>query len=311
MGTRAWTRRPERMRTPAGAKVGVMMATALLAVGLSSTPAIAAGSIGSSDLNDLFTGSADSGTLDREVAPQADLPGWKHIFADDFTKDAVVGTWANTCSPDDIVYTGAEGQKWRTYPSCYTDTFGGNPYRSDEVLSVENGVLNFDLHTVDGRPAGANPSPLIDGSRQSQTYGRYSMRMRVDSSMMTGYYIAGLLWPESENWPADGEINFPEGELSGTVRGYHHFAIPDATPNSQAVASESSAVFTDWHTYTVEWTPTVVRMIVDNDVVLESTYGVPSTPMRWQLQVETTKNLTVNDGNLEIDWVSAWAYDGA
>ncbi|NLG55631.1 MAG: family 16 glycosylhydrolase [Rhodococcus sp.] len=241
--------------------------------------------------------------------PTGNLPGWRHIFADDFTLDAPTGSWANDCSPDNIVYTGAQGQKWRTYPRCYRDTYQQRPYRPDAVLSVRNGVLDFHLRRVDGIPAGANPSPLIDGVSQYQTYGRYSARMRVTKPGMSEYYVAWLLWPQSERWPVDGEFDFPEGPLNATAGGFHHYAGAGSCVGCQAVAIDVGARFTDWHTYTIEWSPGRIRYLLDDAVVLDSTDWVPSGPMRWQLQTETNGNGNSN-GNLEVDWVSVWAYNG-
>ncbi|MFF0817433.1 ricin-type beta-trefoil lectin domain protein [Rhodococcus sp. NPDC003318] len=243
------------------------------------------------------------------AAPRGNLPGWRQIFVDDFTKAAAVGTWANACDPDKIVYTGAEGRKWRTYPSCYLDTYQKRPYRPDQVLSVANGVLNFHLHPVDGLPAGANPSPLIDGNSQYQTFGRYSARFKVDSPDLSEYYVAWLLWPQSERWPQDGEFDFPEGGLAGTAGGFHHYSgAGSCVGGCQELATDIGARFTDWHTYTIEWSPGRIRYLLDDRVVLDSTAWVPSTPMRWQLQTETNGNGS-HSGNLLVDWVSVWARD--
>lgn len=82
------------------------------------------------------------------TAPKGDLPGWKFAFADDFTRSAATGSWDNGADPNKIVYVGAQGQQWRTYPSTYTDTYQHRPYRPAEVLSVGDGMLQFDLHNV-------------------------------------------------------------------------------------------------------------------------------------------------------------------
>ncbi|MET0701832.1 MAG: carbohydrate-binding domain-containing protein [Mycobacterium sp.] len=237
------------------------------------------------------------------TAPTADLAGWKHIFADDFTKTAAVGSWANPTDNNRIVYTGAQGQQWRTYPATYLDTYQHRPYRADQVLSVANGTLVFDLHNVDGQPAGANPSPIIANGSQYQTYGRYSARLRVDTAGLSEYYAAWLLWPQSEQWPLDGEMDLPEGALSGTASGFHHFA---RTAGGQ-VGIDTGAKFTDWHVYTIEWSPGRVRMLVDDVEVLNSTQNVPTKPMRWQLQTETNGSGT-HRGKLLVDWVSVWSY---
>lgn len=247
-----------------------------------------------------------------QTVPRANIGHWKHIFYDDFTKNAALGSWGEDWNPHKVVYTGAQGQQWLAYPKSYVDTYDKRPYRSDAVLSVRDGILNFYLHNVDGQPAGANPSPLISDGSMYQTYGRYSARFKVDSSNLSEYYVAWLLWPQSEVWPDDGEIDFPEGHLNGSVSGFHHYAgagsYGGCRPNCQEQANVPANVkFTDWHTYTIEWSPGRIKMIVDDTVVLNSTNHVPSGPMRWQLQTETKGNGT-NKGNLMLDWVSVWSY---
>ncbi|WP_415975667.1 ricin-type beta-trefoil lectin domain protein [Rhodococcus sp. 077-4] len=244
------------------------------------------------------------------AAPTGDLPGWKQIFVDEFTTPSATGSWANSCDPAKIVYTGSEGQQWRTYPSCYPDTYDKRPYRPDAVLSTDNGALEYHLGQVDGMPAGASISPVIGGEGQYQTYGRYTARFRVDSPDLSEYYAAWLLWPRSENWPYDGEFDFPEGSLSGNVGGFHHFSGDGSCADGcKEPATDIGAKFTDWHTYTMEWSPGRIRYILDDTVVLDSTDHVPSTPMRWELQTET-KGDGDSQGNLILDWVSVYSWTG-
>jgi len=239
------------------------------------------------------------------AAPVADLAGWQHIFADNFTRDAALGSWANPSDPSKIVYLGNGGQQWLTYPQTFTDTYQHRPYRADQVLSVANGTLDFYLHNVDGQPAGANPCPILANGSPYQTYGRYSARLKVDTAALSEYHIAFLLWPQSEQWPRDGEEDFPEGALSSTSGAFAHYAR--AAGGQDAV--NTGEAFTNWHVYTIEWLPGHVRFYLDDDLVLDSTRYVPRTPMRWQLQVETD-GYGANSGHLLVDWVSVWSYSG-
>lgn len=301
-------------------RLGVAVA-ALTALGVAAAPVASAQItlpqglewVGSSDVGSSVTGSLGGAVSGTESAPRAPLSGWKEIFVDDFTTDAPVGSFANEgCNnPRKVVYTGAEGTRWTAYPECYLDTFNKFPYRADEVLSVHDGALDYDLHEVDGKRAGANLSPIINGNDQGQTYGRYSARIRTDHAYITGYRLAMLLWPESEVWPEDGELNFPEGELTGPIRGYHHFAEPGATPNSQAISEYEYSNYTNWRVVTTEWTPTTVRFLLDGKVLHEGTRGVPNTPMRWQLQLESSLYPELGDGHFYVDWVTVHSWDGA
>lgn len=250
---------------------------------------------------------SDTSSPSGQPVPIGDLPGWKQIFYDDFTKDAAPGSWGSECDHGRIAYTGAQGQKWKSYPKCFTDTYQKRPYRADSVLSVKDGVLNFYLHPVDGQPAGANPSPVINDTSQYQTYGRYTTRLKVDNPDLSEYHIAWLLWPQSGKWPDDGEEDYPESALSDTIGGFHHYAGKGACVGCQDKAI-TNAMFTSWHTFTIEWRPGNIKYILDDKVVLNSNNWVPTTPMRWQLQTET-KGYGSHSGNLMVDWVAAYKYD--
>ncbi|TXG92407.1 glycosyl hydrolase family 16 [Rhodococcus rhodnii] len=259
------------------------------------------------------TGSAGGAVSGTQPAPRVPIPGWREVFVDDFTTDAPTGSFANAdCgNPNAIVYTGTEDTRWRTYPECYLDTYNRNPYRADEVLSVHDGVLDHHLREVDGRRAGANLSPVLHGDDQGQVYGRYSARIKVSHPMITGYRLAMLLWPQSENWPEDGEINFPEGPLTGPIFGFHHWAEPGATPNSQDLSDVDPSTYNDWRVVTIEWTPWAVRFLLDDRVLLESNRGIPTTPMRWQLQLESSLYPAIGGGHFYVDWVTVHSWDGA
>jgi hypothetical protein len=249
-----------------------------------------------------------SGNPSGVSVPTADLPGWHNIFWDDFTLDAPIGSFASASDPSKIVYTGAQGQKWQAYPQTYLDSYQNRPYRSDAVLSVSNSCLDFYLHNVDGIPAGANPSPVITGTSREVLYGRFSTRFRVTNNTLSEYYVAWMV-VDANNYPMDGEEDWPEGNLNGNVSGFHH--APRAlgsTVYDQIVANvPAGTVFTDWHTYTHEWTPGRMRFLLDDVVVLDSTQWVPTGASRWQLQTETN-GFGTHQGHLECDWVSVWAY---
>ena len=305
-----------------GVNIGTSPVTASAWTDYTATAPIGAGThtIGISLINPLWFGCsrvlyvdtisvvAASVTTSPDVlttAPVNNLPGWTHIFADDFTRDAALGSWANPSDPNRVVYVGAGGQQWLTYPQTYTDTYQHRPYRPDQVLSVSNGALDFYLHNVDGKPAGANPSPVLPSGTVYQTYGRYSARLKVDTPTLSEYHIAFLLWPKSELWPTDGEEDFPEGALSSTSHAYAHYARSTGGQNGV----DTGVAFTDWHVYTLEWLPGHARFYLDDDLVLDSTKFVPAKPMRWQLQTETDGN-GKNSGHLLVDWVSIWSYAG-
>lgn len=251
------------------------------------------------------TGSSASGV----PMPTGDLGGgkWKLAFADDFTKDAPLGSFKSESDAGKIVYTGATGTKWVAYPETYKDTYQKRPYMSGDILSVHDGVLDFYLHPVNGQPAGANPSPLINGQSQYQTYGRYSARFKVvpTKGNMSEYYAAWLLWPTNDSDYQCAESDYPEGSFDSEPGGFHHYGCN----GDQDSIDTQGAKYTDWHTYTQEWEPGKRTYYVDDKVVGTSTNQVWDKEQRWQLQTETNGDGT-SEGHVLVDWAVVWTYGG-
>jgi beta-glucanase (GH16 family) len=202
-------------------------------------------------------------------------------------------------------------------------------------MSISGGIMNMYIHTSNGICMTAVPEPIIPnrandsvggptGSEDGQTYGMYSVRMKTDP--VPGYLTAFLLWPDSENQPQNGEIDFPNTGLdSNDIYAFLHYE--GDTNGSQAGFSSPNTPETSWHTYTIEWTPTYVNFLIDGKSIGEydsqtpgfSQAKIPDTPMHWVLQTESTLGAgTATDlvppspstsGNLQVDWVSVWSYD--
>lgn len=229
---------------------------------------------------------ASSGT----AAPVGDLPGWRQVLVDDFATDVPVGGFPGP----------AYGARWTGYAGAH-DTSGAGTYAPDRVVSVRDGVLDLFLRTEDGTALVAAPVPLRDGVWGGWTYGRYSVRYRADA--VPGYKTAWLLWPDSDDW-AEGEVDFPEGDLDGTVHGFVH--RPGA-PQENALAVDTGVRATEWHTATVEWLPSGVRFLLDGTVV-GSTDVSPDRPMHLVLQTETAGGTppAAAAGHVQVDWVALY-----
>jgi hypothetical protein len=229
-----------------------------------------------------------------------DLPGWKYIFGDSFEKNAPSGQFLSTY------------RNWKAYDTGWPDTSRRGMYDTNQ-LSVQNGVMNIAMNTgADGKPRTAVPFPLINGRNSAdetnQTYGRYEVRFRADQ--VQGYKTAFLLWPKSEVWPRDGEIDFPEGSVTGTIEAFMH--RQGASHGGDQAAFSTNTTYAGWHTAVIEWAPNVVRFLLDGQVVGQTTQRIPNTPMHWVLQTET--NLSGDpipahaSGNVQIDYVKVWKY---
>lgn len=242
-----------------------------------------------------------------ETVPIGDLPGWHQTFVDDFTVNAPLGSWG-TQDPQQVVYTGDHGGKWVEYPDGWPSTYtNGKPgYQPAKVLSVHDGVLDFYLHNINKLPSGANPSPLVTGTSQYQTYGRYAARLKADTGL-TNYHAAWLLWPVDDANGGCAESDFPEGGLASTVSGFAHNSTNCSSYTTQDAFNTATTFNGGWHTYVQEWGPGFRKYYIDGTLIGTSTTRVWSQTERWQLQTEPDGKANTA-GHLLVDWVAAYSY---
>jgi hypothetical protein len=247
-------------------------------------------------------GVASAGSPDPsgQPMPRGSLPGWRQVFADDFTGSVPLGR-----------FPAAVRSTWRgTYRDGTLDTAKTGAYMPTQVVSIGHGLLNIHLHTSHGVPLGAALVPTIPGATGrggGQRYGRYVVRFRTDP--VPGYKIAMLLWPDSGVWPRDGEIDFPEGNLNSVVTGYVHHQNGTSTLDEDNFATPVLAAHR-WHTAAINWTPGRVTLQLDGRTIGVSRTRVPDTPMHLVIQAETYTDGTIPPpgaaGNVQIDWLAVY-----
>jgi len=224
--------------------------------------------------------------------PIGDVTGWRQVFADDFTKQVRPGHFRQALSG-----------RWHAYTDGSADTSKHGVYMTSKVVSVHDGVLDFYLHSENHVPMGAALVPALP----TMLYGRYIIRFKADP--LPGYKLVCLLWPDSEVWPRDGEIDFPEGDLNGKIWLFAHHQ--DALSGGDQEAYSTTKKFPTWHTAVITWSPAKIVFVLDGVKVGSSTTQVPRTPMHWVLQAETTLNGTSPPdnaaGHVLVDWLTAYA----
>lgn len=230
-----------------------------------------------------------------DTAPVGDLPGWRQVFLDRF--DA---------APDNARYS-SYPEPWGDTRYKQGDTANGGVYSGLTRCAVSGGILTITLgRDASGKPRSVAFCPRINGTATEQLYGRYAIRFRA--AMAVGWKTAWLLWPKSEVWPRDGEIDFPEGNLNGTISGFMH--RQGATQGSDQYAASTTARYTDWHTAVIEWKPGSCEFLLDGVSVGKTTSRVPNTAMRWVIQSETALDgsIPAAAASIEVDWLAVWAY---
>jgi len=191
---------------------------------------------------------------------------------------------------------------WKPYTGRTTDDVGQH---DPDNLSVSDGTLK--LTSRGDTSAGME---WLGG----QQYGRWEARVR--SQRGNGYGPVLLLWPDSEHWPEDGEIDImeiPKGD-----RKKASFTVHWGEDNSQDGGS-AQADFTQWHTFAVEWSPDHIIGYVDGKQIYETTKKAanPPGPMHFVIQqdigpygddwIPARDDSTPGTCTFEVDWVRIYA----
>ena len=243
----------------------------------------------------------------------SDLPGWRLIFTDDFTQDVPLGQ-----------FPGAVSQRWGAYPTTYKDTSKHGTYDPAGTISIANSVMTIHLFsTPDGIVHVAAPVPYIRPPTRSakwpgQIYGRYATRARFPDAL-PGFKVAWMLWPDKgtnttgspSGTGGNGEIDWPEHNLSQMTATSAFLHPQDATVNDDQYQCSTDRDLQNWHTYVVEWSPNLCRFLCDGEEIGRITERVPYTSMHWVIQCETAlsggKPAADVEGDIELDWVGVWA----
>ena len=235
--------------------------------------------------------SPDAPPTQPVAMPVGNLPHFQQEFTDDFTTNLAEGS-----------FPGSYVNKWTSY-NGFPDSRNKGDYNQG-IISMHDGMMDLDTKVVNGRVQGAAPTPLLNGARGGQVYGKYTVRFKADS--MIGVSAAWLLWPDSNEWN-DGEIDFPEGAFNGPFWAFNH-CIGNPSVNCDYLNTQTN--YSNWHTTSVEWTPASVKFILDGVTLLTSTSNVPRTAMHWVLQTESNADTATVGGHVYIDWVAMYKYVG-
>ena len=142
-----------------------------------------------------------------------------------------------------------------------------------------------------------------------QLYGRWEVRARTQKAV--GYGDVLILWPDAEDFPQGGEVDFME--IPKPERNEYNFNLHFGADNSQN-GTKVAGDFTQWHNYAVEWTPDHVAGFVDGQEVFRTTerHQIPPRPMHLTMQqdigpydnwIPPRDATTPAEVSFQIDWV--------
>ncbi len=145
--------------------------------------------------------------------------------------------------------------------------------------------------------------------RMDQTYGRFEFRVRTqaDPSATTSGVV--LTWPQSENWPIDGESDMYETR-SNPTRNYFQSAVHYSSTNQQ-VLFRSNVDATQWHTVIMDWTATSISLYRDGVLIGRTTNpsAIPHVPQHLCLQLDAVDaNRLSQPVRMYVDYVKVYTF---
>jgi hypothetical protein len=179
--------------------------------------------------------------------------GWKLVGGDEFNGDGLSGDW------------GAYDGKGH----------GGNGRREPEKVSVTGGNLVISGDS-DGNTGGVS-------YKKGQKFGKWEMRAKFPAGDKQ-YHPVLILWPDAENWPEGGEIDFAEtNSAAKDVSFFLHY-----NPSNSQVSDNKDLDITQWHNYAVEWVDGRITGYIDGQKWFESTNGdtMPPGKMHPTIQLD-------------------------
>jgi DNA-binding SARP family transcriptional activator/beta-glucanase (GH16 family) len=209
---------------------------------------------------------------------------------------------------------GADEFSTGTFPdparwSLYTVTDPNGASWSPAAIHVVDGELRIVGHGTNPTGAGNVSGGMCwCGEDGNQLYGKWQVRAKFDAGAGYGPVIG--LWPKSEN-ASDGFVTF--GQLFQPDRRNMKCFAYWAGGSGQGTLTGD---FTGWHTYTVEWRASSVKIFIDHTLVYDSAHTpgfvAPQEPMHLVLQqmvgprgdgVPAPDATTPEQVVMHIDWV--------
>jgi Glycosyl hydrolases family 16 len=176
--------------------------------------------------------------------------------------------------------------------------------RSPSAAKVADGVL-----TIDGDADGTTAGMAWDRGK-GQKYGRWEGRVRAPASDPT-YNALLLLWPDAEDFPRGGEIDFME--MTDHTRQATNVFLHHGEDNAQEHGIVKIDA-TQWHNWAVEWTPKGITTYVDGKQWwhTDNTAALPPGPMHLCVQLDWFPQKGgggVKPSQMQVDWVRQYPLD--
>jgi beta-glucanase (GH16 family) len=240
------------------------------------------------------TGSASTGTAGGVNGPPASAT----------PSSAKSSAASNGSFSDDFTGSSVDLSKWSLYTSTSTNGALVNPSQ----VTVSGGYLQITGAGNNATGVGNKTGGLCMCPTGNHVYGTWQLRARADAG--TGYGPSMGLWPESGTTKDNGYFSVLSIKDPTRKTSTHQLIGRSGT----SLVGSDHGDFTAWHTYSIEWRSSYVKMSIDGTVVLNTSTGgsvvIPNTPMHLYMQLLAGPNdgIAAPDSStpakvtFDIDW---------
>ncbi|WP_232661788.1 glycoside hydrolase family 16 protein [Pseudonocardia sp. TRM90224] len=193
----------------------------------------------------------------------------------------------------------ADGGDWRLYDGT---GHAGKGKRSPAAVSREGGILTI-TGDAQGTTGGMAWMP-------GQKYGRWEGRVRAPAADPS-YNALLLLWPDADDFPSGGEIDFMEMQdpARRTTKAFVHYGEKNAQVDGSVEVDAST-----WHNWAVEWGPDAIVTYLDGEEWFRTTDKaiIPSGPMHLCVQLDWFPGdgtAAVKESSMQVDWVRQYPFE--
>ncbi|CAN3129388.1 glycoside hydrolase family 16 protein [Mycobacterium sp. smrl_JER01] len=176
----------------------------------------------------------------------------------------------------------------------------GNGRRTPGAVSVADGMLTI---AADGA---GNSGGM--GWLPGRMHGRWEVCVK-SSTAPAAYHSLALLWPDAEDWPAGGEVDFMEivDPTRQVVEFWLHWGAGGAKETTSTPVDA-----TQWHSYAVEWTASHLTYFVDGVAkwTITDPSRLPPRPMHLCLQLDYFGGDPGAGAHQWVDWVREYQLEG-
>lgn len=217
------------------------------------------------------------------------VPAGELLFAEEFNGDALDRSRWNVIGPD--FWVNNEQQAYVDSPETIRILPAGSVEGADGGVLALQPRYSENFRTPDGRSVDFISGRIDSRGRFQFTHGRAAARIRMPDAIgvWPAFWLLG-----NGTWPDTGEIDIMEyvGEADWTGVALHGKGYSGETPLVNKYFFEPGTDATEWHEYSVEWTPDQILFKVDGRLTYRATRAMVEHYGAWTF--DTPKHLILN-----------------